>query len=376
VTAPGARLGPRVLIWAILCGAMATACAVSVPPSGGPEDKTPPGIAETTPARDSAGVAADSPVRITFSEDMTRRGAERNVEFSPAVEIAEARWDGRTLVIYPAGGLNPDTTYVVTLKPGLQDNHRVATRKEFRFAFATSAAIDTGRVAGRVLFRREPTANAVVYCYVPRDTAFAPGATRPERRVQGGESGLFILDYLDPRGATYLLWAYEDVDKDGRYAPDKDVGYAGIDTITLGPDHPVVSGVTLAIVDPDEPARIDGRIVNASGIDTLRVTVALYPVPPDSLADSLAVAVPNYYTLCDTTGAYLMDTVHAGDYVLRAFVDVNADSVCGTYPCGPDSAATCAEPCVTHPDTVRVAPGDERSMAPIELEAARSGKRP
>jgi hypothetical protein len=187
-------------------------------------------------------------------------------------------------------------------------------------------------VAGRVLFRREPTANAVVYCYVPRDTAFAPGATRPERQVHGSESGLFTLDYLDPRGATYLLWAYEDADKDGRYSPDKDVGYAAMDTVTLGPDHSVVSGHTIAIVDPDEPALVEGRIVNSSGIDTLRVSVALFALPPDSLADSTAVARPHYYSLCDTTGGYFMDTVHAGDYILRAFIDVHADSVCGTYP--------------------------------------------
>jgi hypothetical protein len=366
----------RLLAWALAFAGLSLACAVSIPPPGGPEDRTPPSVAEVTPARDSAGVAADTRVRITFSEDMTQRGFERLVEFAPPVAIARVDWDDRAAVISLAEPLHPDTTYVVTLKAGYQDNHRVSSKEPFRFAFATSAAIDTGRVAGRVFFRREPSANALVYCYTPRDTAFVPGPARPQRSATVDEDGRYAIDYLSTARGRYILWAFQDQNKDGFFTADADVGYAGMDTVTLTEFEPSVA-VDIAIVDPDEPALVSGRVVNATGIDTLAVSVALFALP-DSLrsagaADSLAsdtTSAPSYYVLCDTTGYYELNSVRGGSYRLEAFVDIAADSLCGNYPCGRDSTEVCVEPCAIHPDTVVVAPGQVLEMSPIELGRA------
>lgn len=349
----------RLAAWALALTASATACAVSMPPSGGPEDKTPPSVAEVVPARDSSGVAAEAKIRISFSEDMTRRGIERLLEFSPPVVIDAVDWDGRTVVITPRGGLHPDTTYIVTLNAGAADNHRVASKNPYVFAFATSAGIDTGRVAGTVRFRREPTNKGVVHCYALRDTVFVPEATRPDRRAKVGEGGAYELGYLGTDHRRYLIWAFEDQNGDGLFAPDQDVGHAAYDTVTLSATAPFATGVDFAIVDPNEPAVVSGKVVNESGIDTLSVSVGLY-----AQGDTVP---PAYYTLCDTTGRYDFGSVRAGVYLLKAFVDVVRDSLCGDYPCGPDSTLVCAEPCVTHPDSVRVEPGDVRKMTPIEL---------
>ena len=143
---------------------------------------------------------------------------------------------------------------------------------------------------------------------------------------------------------------------------------AAIDSPAAGSSVPVDDAVTIAIVDPDEPAVVSGRIRNESGIDTSRVSVALF-VTPDTTTGA-PPAPPTYYTVCDSSGNYELSTVHAGTYRLWAFVDVLADSLCGQYPCGPDSSLSCAEPCVLHPDSVVVQPGDVRKMNPIELSAA------
>lgn len=353
----------RVLVWALACSGLGIACAVSVPPSGGPEDRTAPEVTATIPAGDSAGVAPDTEIRIAFNEGMTRRSFERYIEFSPHVPVARVDWDGNTAVVRLEGTLHPDTTYVVTLKPGYQDQHRVAAKEAIRFAFATSAAIDSGRVAGRVLFRREPTPNGVVYGYVPRDTVFDPESMRPDRVARADEDGRYALDYLGTGGQRYILWAFEDRNADGSFTPSQDVGYAATDTVTLTPGSPTAIA-DIAIIDPEEPAVVSGRVINETGIDTLLVSVALWQA-----SDSLR---PSYYTLCDTTGRYELNTVLMGRYALRAFVDVKRDSVCAGYPCGPDSTETCFEPCAVHPDSVAVAPGDELKMDPIEL---RSGDR-
>ncbi len=370
-TAPAGRRS-RYTVWVVamtaLVLAQVLACAVSVPPSGGPQDKTPPKVEATVPARDSAGVAADSPILITFSEDMSRGRIERLLQFAPPVVIEESRWDGRTVVIYPRDGLHPDTTYLVTLKAGIQDNHRVASKNDFRFAFATSAYIDSGHIAGSVLFRRERTKNGVVNCYVMRDTAFVPAATRPDRQARVGKEGNYTIGYLASAGRPYIVWAFEDRNNNQTFDPDGDIGYVGADTISLSADAPFRTGVDFAIVDPDEPAVVSGRIINESGVDTIVVSVALY-----ADGDSLP---PLYYTACDTAGVYEFSQVSAGRYELRAFVDLRVDSLCGDYPCGPDSSLWCVEPCVVHPDSVIVAPGETLRATPIELRApAPSGRR-
>jgi hypothetical protein len=336
---------------------------VSVPPSGGPEDKTPPRVDVTVPARDSAGVAVDSDIRITFSEKMATARAERLVTFAPEVEVGDARWDGTTLVLTTRAGLARDTTYVVTLKSGFQDRHGVAAKDDYRFAFATAAHIDSGTVSGTVRFRREPTRNGVVLCYtLPVDSGFAPGGTRPNRRTGADADGRFRLEYLPTNDRAVVVWAFEDRNRNQVFEPADEVGLEVPETVVLSPGTSAVGGVDLAIVDPDEPAVVRGRVVNSSGLDTLAVSVALY-------ADT--ASTPRYYTACDTSGAYEFRSVSAGDYELRAFVDVVADSVCGAYPCGLDSARTCEEPCAIHPDRVVVAPGDTRVVSPIELAPAR-----
>jgi len=105
--------------------AIAIACAISEPPSGGPEDKSPPAVASTTPAADSTGVDPGSPIAITFGEDMSRARVERLVSVNPPIVIERVRWDDRTLIIEPRGGLQRDTTYVVRVKGGYRDSHGV-----------------------------------------------------------------------------------------------------------------------------------------------------------------------------------------------------------------------------------------------------------
>lgn len=355
-------------VWALAMTVLVVACAVSVPPPGGPEDRTPPSVSSTVPTADSAGVAVDSPLRIEFDEGMVHRGMERYIEFSPPATIEKIGWDGSTAVVRVEGGWRADTTYVVTLKSGYQDAHKVAAKNTVRFAFATSAAIDTGKVAGHVRFRREPTEQGIVYCYALRDTEFVFAATRPDREAHTGEAGEFSIGYLGSNNRTYILWAFQDRNNDGFFSPEQDVGFAGADTVTLTASSPAIEEIDIAIVDPDEPCIVNGRVVNESGIDSLFVSVGLY-------ADADTIP-PAYYTVCDTTGFYEFGNVHAGHYLLKAFVDVHADSVCAGYPCGPDSSQVCAEPCVTHPDSVIVEPGDTKKMTPVELGRAREGEAP
>jgi hypothetical protein len=340
----------RIVVWTVLVAALALACAVEQPPPGGPEDKTPPGLVATVPVADSAGVDPGSEIGFTFSEDMLRGGVERLVFFSPDIEIGDVRWKDRTIYIRPLQPLHPDTTYLVTIKAGFRDYHKVAAMEGHEFAFATSAAIDSGTISGRVYFRREPTAKGVVQCFIlPVDSSFVAGAIRPDREAKVDDKGDYTIRYLPNRDSRFIVWAFEDANKNLTFAPENEASMLLPDTVMLTPDAPFAAGKDIWIVDPTEPATLAGVVVNASGLDTFLVRVALY-------ADSLG-ARPTYLQACDSTGAYEFASVMGGKYLLRAFVDVVADSACGRYPCFDDSTVSCEEPCVQYADTLNVEPG-------------------
>ncbi len=352
----------RLAIWFIVTAALVLACAVEAPPPGGPVDEIVPAVTGTNPTGDSAGVDPGSPISITFSEDMTRAGVERLVSFSPPIEIGRVWWKDRTVFIQPLEPLHPDTTYVVKLRPGFRDNHKVSSKEDHVWAFATSAAIDSGSISGTIHFRREPTSKGVVGCFVlPVDSSFVPQAALPDRETVTDESGNYTLRYLPSEDNRYIVWAFQDANGNGLYQTGDEYAALAADTVVLTPNAPFAAGVDIFVVDPTEAATLAGVVVNRTGIDTIGVSVGLY-------ADT--VETPQYLVSCDTTGAYSFGSVKMGSYILRAFIDVAADSVCGWYVCFDDTTRLCAEPCAVLPDTLTIEPGDELELDPVVLEPA------
>lgn len=355
----------RVAACAALLGAGILACAVPVPPSGGPEDTTPPRIAATVPARDSSGVDVMSTIALTFSDDMTRARVERSVVVNPPINFDRVRWDGRTLVIVPAGGLQRDTTYVVRVKPGYRDNHGVPSKNTYEFAFATGATLDTARVEGTVLFKREPSGKAVVRCFrLPRGDDFDPVASRPDREATTAADGTFRLGYLPANDARFLLFAFIDVNGNGTPDEKGEPSLVHPDTVVITTAVPVVTGIDFAIIDPDEPAVVSGTVSNETGIDSVRASVRMVAVADTTLAP--------LYVLCDEAGAFEFRRVRAGAYLVSAFVDLRPDSVCGTWDCPDTTATPCPEPCAALPDTLHVAPGAAVQVPPIVLRREES----
>lgn len=353
----------RVSSKAVLVLLVTLACAVEAPPPGGPLDEIAPAVLATFPPPDSAGIDAGSEIAITFSEDMTRTGLERLLEITPAIEIGKVRWKDRTVFIQPLTPLHPDTTYIVTLSAGFRDNHRVQGQSDHVWAFATSAAIDSGTISGTVYFRREPSAKAVARCFfLPVDSAFAPQAARPDREAHADDKGDFTLRYLPSRDSRFIVWAFEDKNDNGVLNPESEYGEVFADTVVLVPTAPYFSGADISIVDPTEPAQVAGVAVNRSDFKARPLTVTLS-------ADTSET--PAYVTECDTTGVFSFARVLMGRYTLRAFVEIVGDSVCSWYPCPDDTTRLCQEPCTVMPDTLTVAPGDEIQVDSVYVNPSR-----
>jgi hypothetical protein len=342
--------------WVALLATAALGCAVPVPPSGGPRDETPPEVVATEPPDSAVGVDPTTAVVFRFSESMHRERLERLVRFEPRVRIGRVRWKGERMILEPAEPLHPDTTYVVELRPGFTDAHRVKARRGYRFAFATAAALDSGRIEGVVLFRRKPSDRAKVGAYrLPLPEGSTIGLRPPDRLAGTDEEGRFVLDYLPCDSSAWMLWAFQDKNGNGR----KDAGEfeALLDEpIELAPGRCWVRDVRIAIVDTTEPAVISGRVDDRTGLDTL-VTLTLTPIGAER---------PKYWTVADPQGAFRFRSVHSGRYRLRAFVDLDGDSLCSSVPC--DSLEICPEPCWVAPDTLVVDPGAQILLEPIRLE--------
>lgn len=340
--------------------AVGVACAVSVPPNGGPEDKAPPTVASTTPASDSTGVDPHSDIRIGFSERMREERVERLVIINPPIEISHVHWDGNVLVIQPAKDLVRDTTYVVRIKPEYQDQHGVPGTQWHEFAFATGTApLDTARIDGKITLKHAPTAHAIARCFrlSGKDTLDID-KDRPDREATADHEGKFSLRHLPSNGARFVLMGFLDQNSNGIYDRDTDPGIVYADTIVVAPQTPVIHDLELALLDPKEPGSVKGAVKNESGLDSARVMIAMYDI-----SDSTRSA---YRAVCDSTGAYEVKSVKPGAYILRAFVDVKKDSLPGTYPCATNPKG-CAEPSARRPGFLHVKAATTVTEPPLAI---------
>jgi len=347
----------------LLLSALWASCAIPESPPGGPEDKTAPEAVATSPAEGAAGVSPSAHVEIEFSERLSGAKFERLIEFSPEVKIAKTRWKGKRLFIEPVDSLQPDTTYVVRVRPGFTDAHNVRSERGYEFGFATAAAVDTGSISGRVYFRRKPAEKGVVRLFVlPRDSSFAVEAARPDREGATAGDGVYTLKYLPQRDVPFLLWAFNDDNANSVFDRDNEASALLADTLFLGDRVSRLESADIWIVDPKEPGIVAGRVLNATGADSVPVTVTLSEV-----RDTIP---PTYWARADAVGRYKFENVLKGKYILHAFLDLKNDSLCGTYPCADDSTAACDEACAAYPDSVVVLPGDEVRLKDVRIEAA------
>jgi hypothetical protein len=346
----------------VFTGVCLASCAIQEPPPGGPVDDKPPRVVSTVPEAGLAGVDPETEIWVEFDEPMTKSRFERFITSHPRIVVGKTGWRKRAFVLQPQEPLHPDTTYIVELKSGFSDAHSVQNPEAFRFAFATSAAVDSGSIAGHVLFRRQPSRNAVLRLFVmPKDTAFTPEGAVGDRETAVGREGEFAFNYLPTDDRDFIIWTFEDTDANGAYVTDTDVAVGMPDTVPLGPSNPRVDDLTIFIVDPKEPGKVSGKIINSTGVDTLPVMVTMH-----ELTDTMP---PTYVSVAAPDGEFVFPSVLQGRYTLQAFMDFRADSLCGLYPCVGDSTRQCVEPCAQYPDTVTMRPGDERALAsPLVLE--------
>ena len=336
---------------------LAVSCAVVQPPSGGPEDKTPPHVVSVLPVPDSAGVDRETELRITFSEKVDGDTFKERIHTYPAVPFDDIGVKGDILTVRFAETL-PETSLAVVLSSGYSDMHGVRSDRSFIFHFATAPELQEGVITGRVLFKDELDPDGVVKLHaVTADSVLQYKREKESRIAFTGDDGGFRFEALPTDSARFILWAFSDKNGDGRFGEEKEFHLLHPDTIVLMPSRRTATDIFLNIIDPNEPGMIDGSIVDETGLGTAP-TVRLEPLLPGEQA---------LVARSDTTGYYSLRKVPPGRYLLLAFIDISPDSLCGDYTSPEDSTITLKEPCLTLPDTIMVEPGREKTLEPIRL---------
>lgn len=341
------------------------ACAVIQPPPGGPEDKKPPHIVRVVPAPDSAGVARDAVIRITFSEKVDESTFKERIKLYPSVAFEGLKVRGEELEIRFAEDL-PETTFSVLVLSGYRDWHNVANKKNFVFQFSTAESLLAGEIEGWILYKEKPDSNGVVRLFEVRgdSSAVSVKSDVEARTAFCNRDGGFTFRALPSDSARFIVWAFSDKNRDGSFAESNEFSAVYDDTVLLTPDNQRAEEIRINIIDPNEPGSISGRVVNETEMPRY-VTLRFEPLLPGEKA--LVVTA-------DSTGHFIAPRIPPGRYLVTAFIDMEQDSLCGRYTSPADSTVTFQEPCLALPDTLDVEPGSETMLDTVTLERARQSE--
>lgn len=247
--------------WVLACAfavaAVAAGCAKKGPPSGGPPDLDPPTILSVSPDSGAAGVARGTRLMLTFSEGMEPRTASDAVELAPKVDIRQRRWSGRTLTLVLADSLQSDQVYTLFVGLSARDRHGNGLKQGRTVVFTTAAIFPPGTIEGKVQAVGFAAPGTYLWCYP--DT-LAPDSTARDFEAVGlaDDDGAFRISGLKP--GRYRVWAFADLNRNRSFEPGSDVLAPAETTLTISPEVPVASGLTLKVVNPKAPGRFQGAI--------------------------------------------------------------------------------------------------------------------
>ncbi len=189
-------------------------CAVDIPPTGGPEDKTPPRVVAVFPDSGALRVQTNK-LRVRFDKYIVTQTLRNALFFSPRIEDYEVESDGKEAEIILYEPLKPNRTYACTITKTLTDTRGNTLAQSFTFAFSTGTTIDSGMISGVVYSadnRFVKGATVFAYFIPDGDTLFAdtlnPSRTPPDYIAQTSEDGRFQLSFL--KTGAYRLFAVMD----------------------------------------------------------------------------------------------------------------------------------------------------------------------
>ena len=228
------------------------ACASPGIPPGGPPDDDAPVLVRIVPDTNAVNVTANA-VLLHFNEVISERpgsptsvggggfgvatGGIANaaggsalaaiVSISPSDGRERVEWRRTAIEIRPRRGFRANTTYRVSVQPGIADLRGNVVRAPLEFVFSTGSDLPTSRVVGVVFdwAAARPAALARVEVFPHGDSTFRWSA-------RADSSGRFSVRDLAP--GSYAIRAWLDGDNDRRLGLRESFDSATVRLDTLG----------------------------------------------------------------------------------------------------------------------------------------------
>jgi hypothetical protein len=371
-------------IGATIGATIGAACASPGMPPGGPPDVAPPLLTGVSPDSNAVGVKASSIV-LRFNEVVSERsgGTGRGsfgtagtldalVRLSPSDGHDKVTWRRTAIEVEPRGGFRPNTTYRLTLLPGLADLRGNAVRQAQDLVFTTGDSIAEGVLSGAIFDwaagRTAPLAR--VEAYLDADTTF--------RWVTTADStGRFTLRDLAP--ARYHVRAWIDATAN-RQLDEREAFDSATVAIALTAENDFYAfvhdtvGPRIEVVEPVDSLALRIRFDRATSLEWTPDSTSLVLQGADSARIAFVLVVPatRYDSLARIERARA-DSVRAAADTTRAAADsVRPPPQVTARVAGPASDTSRAGPRLARPVPVQnwvltlrapLAPGDYRVTA-------------
>jgi hypothetical protein len=198
-------------------------CAHQAPPTGGPEDKTPPVVVNNYPYKESIGIRNLEYIEVEFSESIRQSSISNNYWIIPELTDGfKVKWKGsRKVRFYLNDSLEKDRTYVFTLGTGIKDLRNNSLVSPFIIAFSTGDKLDSCSISGRV-FADERISDTYIYAYPLQSSTDYDSLLYQKARyyTQVDLQGNYHLNYLSY--GWYRLIALSDMDYNKYYNIETD----------------------------------------------------------------------------------------------------------------------------------------------------------
>ncbi len=169
-------------------------------------------IIRAIPTAGAEAVAIRPVLSFTFSEAMIADSLEGRVRLSPETPGA-LRWSGATALFAPAGPLQPDTTYTVTIQAGARSERGRLLLRDAQWSFRTghprvvylSPALETGDLYLAEIDAATPPRRLTSEPYGVFDFAISPDGARIVYSANRDDSGARDLWLIDLEGSRREL---------------------------------------------------------------------------------------------------------------------------------------------------------------------------
>ncbi|MCP4580624.1 MAG: hypothetical protein GY839_03345 [candidate division Zixibacteria bacterium] len=326
------------------------ACAKVQAPTGGPEDKSQPGIISVKPQTNSVNVPLDTELEVIFSKNMNKAVTEKAVFISPLFfDYPEFSWSGKKLKIKLPEKLKPNTTHVLTIGAAAQDNRGNKLGQTISSSFSTGETISMGSVFGKVLSTDTRKLNIWAYRLESGrlDTFWME---LPDFVTQPDSFGEFRFEYLSH--GDYLVVAVDDKNDDQFWAPPGEKLALPDTLVTLNDNQQEFGPLVMMPVDRDTLQPYLSGVISPDN-RTIRIEFSqrmdsAFVLLPESYriniaTDSLSkIEIDDIFPLTDDMNAVLIrcsemipDEKYKIEAVnLKSYYDIFADSLSRLFNAG------------------------------------------